>query len=38
MLVSGDQDLLSVAKASPVPILSPREAWERLHGEPEGAA
>ena len=38
MLVSGDQDLLSVAKSSPVPILSPREAWERLRGEPERAA
>ena len=38
MLVSGDQDLLSITKTSPLPILSPREAWERLRGDPEGAA
>lgn len=30
MLVTGDRDLLSVAKAAPVPIMTPREAWERL--------
>ncbi|MEK7402895.1 MAG: putative toxin-antitoxin system toxin component, PIN family [Gemmatimonadota bacterium] len=30
ILVTGDQDLLSVAKAAPFPILTPREAWERL--------
>ena len=30
MLVTGDQDLLAVAKKSPVPILTPREAWEWL--------
>lgn len=34
MLVTGDQDLLAVARNSPLPILTPREAWERLrkHG------
>lgn len=30
MLVTGDQDLLAVAKNSPLPILTPREAWEWL--------
>jgi uncharacterized protein len=30
VLVTGDQDLLAVAKRSPVPILSPRGFWERL--------
>ena len=30
MLVTGDKDLLSVAREAPVPILSPRAAWERL--------
>jgi len=31
-LVSGDADLLTVAAGSPIPILSPRELWERLRG------
>ena len=30
LLVTGDKDLLSVAARAPLPILSPREAWERL--------
>ncbi len=30
MLVTGDQDLLAVAGEAPLPILSPRAAWERL--------
>ncbi len=30
MLVTGDQDLLSVAGKAPLPILSPRAAWELL--------
>ncbi len=30
VLVTGDKDLLTVAAHSPLPILSPREAWERL--------
>ncbi len=30
LLVTGDKDLLSVAADAPLPILSPREAWERL--------
>ena len=30
LLVTGGKDLLAVASDSPVPILPPREAWERL--------
>ena len=30
VLVTGDKDLLIVAAHSPLPILSPREAWEWL--------
>ncbi len=30
ILVTGDQDLLRAADESPVPIVSPREFWERL--------
>jgi len=30
MLVTGDKDLLSVANAAPFPVVTPREAWERL--------
>ena len=30
VLIAGDQDLLAVAKQSPVPILSPRGFWEQL--------
>jgi len=30
MLVTGDLDLLAVAGQAPLPILSPRAAWERL--------
>jgi putative PIN family toxin of toxin-antitoxin system len=30
MLVTGDQDLLTVAKKSALPILTPRQVWERL--------
>lgn len=33
MLVTGDKDLLDVAGEAPVPILTPRAAWERLRGE-----
>ena len=32
VLVTGDQDLLAVAKESPLPILSPRGFWEQLRG------
>lgn len=32
LLVTGDQDLLVLAAKAPLPIVSPREAWERLHG------
>jgi putative PIN family toxin of toxin-antitoxin system len=32
LLVTGDQDLLAVAEAAPVTIVSPRAAWERLRG------
>lgn len=34
VLVTGDADLLIVAARSPIPILSPRELWERLRGAP----
>ena len=30
VLVTGDKDLLTVAAHAPLPILSPREAWEWL--------
>ena len=33
VLVTGDRDLLEVAEASPVPILSPRDCWQWLRRE-----
>ena len=30
MLVTGDKDLLSVASKAPLPILTPRQAWDSL--------
>jgi len=30
MLVTGDQDLLTIARQAPLPIVSPRGCWERL--------
>ena len=30
VLITGDQDLLAVARESPVPILSPRGFWEQI--------
>jgi putative PIN family toxin of toxin-antitoxin system len=30
LLVTGDKDLLAVTARSPVPIVTPRDAWERL--------
>jgi putative PIN family toxin of toxin-antitoxin system len=30
MLVTGDEDLLVIAEDAPLPILTPRDAWERL--------
>lgn len=33
LLVTGDQDLLVLAARAPLPILTPREAWERLRSE-----
>lgn len=30
LLVTGDRDLLAVAKQAPVPIVDPRGCWERL--------
>jgi putative PIN family toxin of toxin-antitoxin system len=30
LLVTGDQDLLVIAEKAPLPILTPRQAWERL--------
>jgi putative PIN family toxin of toxin-antitoxin system len=32
LLVTGDKDLLVVAEESPVPVVTPRAAWERLRG------
>jgi putative PIN family toxin of toxin-antitoxin system len=34
LLVTGDQDLLSVAAQAPVPIVDPRGCWERLRSGP----
>ncbi|MBA3342530.1 MAG: putative toxin-antitoxin system toxin component, PIN family [Gemmatimonadaceae bacterium] len=36
MLVTGDQDFLSIAGEIPQPVLTPREAWERLRSIGEG--
>lgn len=33
MLVTGDRDLLEIAAAVPLPILTPRLAWEQLRGD-----
>ncbi len=33
MLVTGDQDLLEIAAAVPLPILTPRLAWGALRGD-----
>jgi len=33
LLVTGDQDLLVLANRAPLPIVTPREAWERLRGD-----
>lgn len=35
MLVTGDHDLLQIATSVPLPILTPRLAWERLRGNPD---
>jgi len=35
MLVTGDQDLLAVASAVPLPIVNPRGCWDRLRGASE---
>jgi putative PIN family toxin of toxin-antitoxin system len=35
VLVTGDQDLLSVADAAPIQILTPRGLWELLRAEAE---
>lgn len=36
MLVTGDQDLLTISADSPIPILTARETWERLRGDRGG--
>lgn len=33
LLVSGDQDLPVLANRAPLPILSPRNAWNRLRSD-----
>ena len=35
MLVTGDRDLLSIADQVQLPIVDPRQCWERLRGEAE---
>ena len=35
LLVTGDQDLLAVTAKSPVPIVTPRDCWQRLRGGEE---
>lgn len=37
MLVTGDRGLLAIAPVSPVPLLTPREAWTCLREISEGA-
>jgi putative PIN family toxin of toxin-antitoxin system len=32
LLVTGDQDLLTVAADAPLPIVDPRRCWERFRG------
>jgi putative PIN family toxin of toxin-antitoxin system len=32
LLVTGDEDLLSITDPAPLPIVSPRGCWERLRG------
>ena len=32
VVVTGDRDLLDVKEMLPLPVLSPRGFWERLHG------
>ena len=32
LLVTGDQDLLVLASKAPLPIVTPRAAWEQLRG------
>ena len=32
LLVTGDQDLLSVVAGASLPIVTPRQCWERLRG------
>jgi uncharacterized protein len=36
MLVTGDHELLAVAQASPIPVLTPRDAWTQLREIGEG--
>ena len=35
VLVTGDQDLLEIARTVHMPILTPRQAWEQLRGDPD---
>ena len=32
ILVTGDKDLVSIARQAPLPILDPRSCWDRLRG------
>ena len=33
VVVTGDRDILDVAETLPLPVVSPRGFWEKLHGE-----
>lgn len=35
IFVTGDQDLLAIAGAVSLPLLTPRLAWEQLRGDPD---
>ncbi len=32
LVVTGDRDILDVAETPPLPVVSPRGFWEKLHG------
>jgi putative PIN family toxin of toxin-antitoxin system len=34
VLVTGDRDLLDIIERAPLPILTPRQLWERLRSHP----
>lgn len=36
MLVTGDKDLLVIAAKAPLPVVTPRDAWDHLRGTGRG--